>query len=98
MTVARQMFQVLDDFVVLRFEKLSMRQDIARNNRTGAVLVTRAQFDGWSADLNIQYNADAISLEQIGYLLETAGFSVGVGAWRPECSGQFGMFRVARKK
>jgi hypothetical protein len=28
-------------------------------------------------------------------LLNTAGFAVGVGEWRPEKDGQYGMFRVA---
>jgi hypothetical protein len=44
--------------------------------------------------LDIQYNARAISQDQLLNLINLGGFSVGVGEWRPERSGDFGRFRV----
>lgn len=55
----------------------------------------RGEFREWSADLAIRFNASVLSAEQITNLFNMAGFGVGVGEWRPERSGSFGMFHVA---
>ena len=55
----------------------------------------RAEFPVWKAKLNITYNGNMISAEQIYNLFNTAGFSVGVGEDRPDKSGGTGgMFHV----
>jgi len=55
----------------------------------------RAVFQEWSATLHIKYNADVISAESVVNLLQTAGFSVGIGEDRPDKSGNtFGMWSV----
>ncbi len=55
----------------------------------------RPEFPEWKAKLNITYNANMITAEQIYNLFNTAGFSVGVGEDRPDKSGGTGgMFHV----
>jgi len=55
----------------------------------------RAEFPVWSAVLNVRYNKNMISPEQIYNLMNTAGFAVGVGEDRPDkAGGQGGMFHV----
>ena len=55
----------------------------------------RAEFPKWKAKLNITYDANMISAEQIFNLYNTAGFRVGVGEDRPDKSGGTGgMFHV----
>jgi len=55
----------------------------------------RAEFSKWSAVLDITYNANMISADQLYNLFNTAGFSVGVGEDRPDKSGGTGgMFYV----
>lgn len=72
-----------------------MREDMVRIGMGTADIRYRPEFPEWSTILNIKYNADAISLEQIVNLFNLAGFGVGVGEWRPEKDGQYGMFHVA---
>jgi len=72
-----------------------MREDMVRVGMGTADIRYRPEFPEWSTVLNIKYNADAISLEQIVNLFNLAGFGVGVGEWRPEKDGQYGMFHVA---
>ena len=54
----------------------------------------RGEFKQWSTTLNIRYNANVMSMEQIVNLFNIGGFSCGVGEWRPEKGGSNGMFHV----
>lgn len=55
----------------------------------------RGQFDNWYADLRIRYDRDGIyTLEDIVNMINAGGRYCGVGEYRPEKDGQFGMFRV----
>lgn len=56
----------------------------------------RGRFDSWEIAMDITYNANVISPEQIANLYETAGFAIGLCEWRPEKNGSFGMFQIKR--
>jgi hypothetical protein len=73
----------------------SMREDMVRVGMGTADIRYRPEFKKWQATLPIRYNADAISLEQIVNIINLAGFHVGVGEWRPERNGRYGLFHVA---
>lgn len=75
----------------------TMREDIVRvgGMTKTADLRYRAQFDNWYADLKIMFNKNGpVSLEQIVNLINLAGMCCGVGEWRPEKDGSFGMYTV----
>ena len=72
-----------------------MREDMVRVGQGVADLRYRPQFYPWFAEIHIRYNANCLSGEQIVMLLNTAGFAVGLGEWRPDRDGQKGMFHVA---
>ena len=93
MTFVRGAFFVLGDLVEID-GKPSIREDIVRLNGKVADVRYRAEFKEWSAVLSIRYNKGSISKEQIINLINMAGFAVGVGEWRPEKNGSFGMFEV----
>ena len=71
-----------------------MREDMVRVSMTSDIRY-RGEFRQWAVDLPLRFNAAALSLEQIVALFHVAGFSVGVGEWRPEKNGQYGTFEVA---
>ena len=55
----------------------------------------RGQFTNWYADLHIRYDADGIySLEDIVNMMNAGGHYNGVGEYRPEKDGQYGMYHV----
>lgn len=79
-----------------------MREDMVRVGGMNKVASPRyrAEFPVWTATLTIQYLANVISAKEIITLANTAGFTCGVGEWRPEKSnsGSFGLFRVVNTK
>ena len=55
----------------------------------------RGQFTNWFADLRIRYDADGIySLDDIVNMMNAGGHYNGVGEYRPEKDGQYGMYHV----
>ncbi len=72
-----------------------MREDMVRVGMGTADLRYRAEFPKWHAKVLVRYNQGVLSESQILNLLNTAGFAVGVGEWRPEKDGAYGMFHVA---
>lgn len=93
MTEVRGSFHIEGELVEVEGEP-SMREDMVRVGMGTADIRYRPEFKQWKVKLPIRYNADAISLEQIVNLFNMAGFGVGVGEWRPEKDGLFGMFHV----
>lgn len=73
-----------------------MRTDMVRIGMGTADVRYRPEFPEWSAILRIQYNSKGISAEQLTELLALAGFSVGIGEWRPgkAATGTFGTWKL----
>ena len=94
MTELRGSFYIEDELVAIEGEP-NMREDMVRIAMGTADIRYRPEFKKWKVVLKMKYNADAISLEQLVNIFNLAGFGVGVGEWRPERNGQFGMFHVA---
>jgi len=94
MTEVRGSFHIVGELVEIIGES-NMREDMVRVGMGTADIRYRPEFKSWRVALPIRYNADAISLEQIVNLFNLAGFGVGVGEWRPEKDGLYGMFHVA---
>jgi len=72
-----------------------MREDLVRVGMGTADLRYRGEFVDWFARILVRYNANVLSESQILNIINTAGFGVGVGEWRPERDGSHGMFHVA---
>lgn len=55
----------------------------------------RAMFKDWRISLKITHNNNGtFSLQQIVNAINLGGFMCGIGEWRPERDGQYGMFHV----
>lgn len=94
MTEMRGAFHIMGDMVEI-IGRPTPREDMVRVGMGTADIRYRGEFREWSAAINIRYNTNALSAEQIVNLFNVAGFGVGVGEWRPERDGSFGLFHVA---
>lgn len=94
MTEARGAFHVVGELVQIEGTP-TPREDMVRVGMGTADIRYRGEFKEWAANVTIQYNPMALSLEQIVNLFNLAGFGVGIGEWRPEKDGPYGRFHVA---
>lgn len=73
----------------------AMREDMVKVGMGTADIRFRGEFRNWWADMTISYNANGQhTLEQIINVINAGGYVCGVGEWRPERDGQYGMFHV----
>jgi len=96
--VMRGAFHIVDEHEGLAVIKGTprMRKDNVRVGMGTADIRYRGEFPiGWQTTLVVKYNENAVSIPQICQLFNAAGFGVGVGDWRPQKDGSYGMFEVA---
>lgn len=91
--VARGAFHINGDLVKINGTP-TMREDMVRVGMGTADIRYRGEFKEWSTEFDVRYNHSVISPSQIVNLFNVAGFSTGVGEWRPQKNGSMGMFHV----
>lgn len=71
-----------------------MRKDMVRIGMGTSDIRYRGQVKDWRMKFLVKFNADVLSEAQVLHLIQTAGFSVGIGEWRPEKNGDFGTYTL----
>lgn len=94
MTFLRGAFHTVGELVAIEGEP-TMREDMVRVGMGTADIRYRPEFKEWAVTLLVRLNVRSMTLEQMVHLFNQAGFSAGVGEWRPEKDGMYGMFHVA---
>lgn len=87
-------FHIDGEFVEIKGTP-DMREDMVRVGMGVADIRYRGEFKTWSAEFVVKYNASEISFEQIANLFNLGGFACGIGEWRVEKGGTYGMYHVA---
>ena len=76
----------------LHYDSVEIREDIVRIGVQQTDLRYRPEFSGWSVNVILEVDTDLINEQDIVNLVNRAGFSVGIGEWRPEKGGEYGRF------
>lgn len=71
-----------------------VREDIVRIGANQTDIRYRPQFNEWRANIIAEIDAELLQPKDIANLVNRAGFSVGIGEWRPEKGGEFGRFEL----
>lgn len=74
-----------DDYVV--------REDIVRVGNRQTDLRYRPEFKKWRVKIVAQIDAELLTPDDVVNLVNRAGFSIGIGEWRPEKGGEYGRFK-----
>lgn len=83
------------DMAEILNSKPIMREDMVRIGMGSADLRYRAEYQNWSMEMILEYNASGeMTLEQIVNVINAGGYSVGIGEWRPEKDGDFGRYHI----
>lgn len=90
---ARGAFHIDGELVPI-FGTPEMREDMVRIGMGTAQIRYRGMFREWRTKFTVRYNAHVLTLEQVTNLFQTAGFAIGVGEWRPQKDGIYGLFHV----
>lgn len=84
-----------NQMIEIKSDVPTMREDMVKVGMGTADLRYRGEFRNWSADIVISYNVNGThTLEQIINIINAGGYVCGIGEWRPERDGQYGMFHV----
>jgi hypothetical protein len=82
-----------DEYLSLEAGEPTMRTDhVVRVGRGN--LAYRAEFFPWAVTLPIKLDEDIVSLDQFVHILAKAGMGVGIGNWRSEKKGDYGLWAV----
>lgn len=95
--IARGAFHIQGEMARITGEP-RMREDMVRVGMGTADIRYRGEFPSWSTQLRIRFNASVISPSQLVHLFNIAGFAIGVGEWRPQKDGSYGMYHVESRK
>lgn len=86
------------DYAEILGENPHCREDMVRVGGMSktADIRYRGEFEaGWRIPLKMRYNKDGkYSLQQLLNMVNYGGFACGIGEWRPEKDGQFGMYHI----
>ena len=93
MTDMRRLMHVMGDLCKIDGKPVLV-EDMVTVGRGAADLRYRAYFMEWSSTIRIEFNSSLINEENILNLINTAGYGVGIGDWRPEKNGQNGRFTL----
>jgi len=93
LTIHEEFFPFLDQSEQWIVDK---RRGTASNGKTeAAIALIRPKFKNWSVSFTIEIDESLISLITVKQLFEEAGRKSGVGDYRPQKKGPFGMFDVS---
>lgn len=71
-----------------------VREDTVRVGQGATDLRYRMCFEDWGARFKLFVDTSRLTISEVILLADKAGFSVGIGDWRPERGGEFGRFQV----
>jgi len=88
--------QIFGNLVPIKFKKMKINRVMGRTsgrNKTPQEII-RPEFTEWSCELTIRFNSELLNEEQLVNLINWAGSEVGLGDWRPETRGSYGIYKV----
>ncbi len=88
------LFRVVPEHIeVSNFDAVDKRSAVNRNIKA-RIIVIRPRWNNLSLSFEIEVRNDTITKETVRSILDNAGTMYGIGSYRPEHRGEFGVFEV----
>jgi hypothetical protein len=71
-----------------------VREDVVRIGQNQTDIRYRPEFSDWRVNIVAEVDTELLTSDDIVALVNRAGFSVGIGEWRPEKGGEYGRFEL----
>ena len=75
-------------------EGMRIREDVVRVGANQTDLRYRPEFWPWRCQIKAVIDTELLNEQDVVNLVNRAGFSIGIGEWRPEKGGEYGRFEV----
>lgn len=83
------------EYVEIKGDVPLCREDMVKVGMGTADIRYRPVFNNWYCDMILEYNKSGnMKLDDILSCIQAGGYAVGVGEWRPEKDGTFGMYHI----
>ena len=83
------------EYVEIKGDVPLCREDMVKVGMGTADIRYRPIFNHWYCDMILEYNKSGnMKLDDILSCITAGGYAVGVGEWRPEKDGTFGMYHI----
>lgn len=95
--VRKALFLHIDDpggIIEMDCKPPRMREDMMRVGMGSVDLRYRPEFEQWAATVDIEFDCELLTEQDVITLIDRAGFGVGIGEGRPEVGRDFGRFKV----
>lgn len=90
------LFSVTPEHIEIRdFDTIDKRPAVNHNIK-GRVIVVRPRWDDLDLEFNVNVKNDTITKQTVREILDQAGIMFGIGSYRPEHKGEFGVFDVTK--
>lgn len=84
-----------EPMIEIHADSITQREDMVKVGMGSADIRYRGEFENWYADLTLTYNKNGgKSIDEIMSIIAAGGYVCGLGEWRPERDGQYGMFHI----
>ena len=89
---------IVGNVVPVTYKKMITNKAMGRDSgiRRAPRPIWRPEFTDWGCKLRVRFNSSLITPDQVVNLFKLGGFHIGIGGWRPQCSGSYGTFTVAQ--
>jgi len=86
-----------EEIVVRDFDTIDKRSAVNRNVKA-RIIAIRPRWNDLTLSFTITVKNDTVTKETVSSILEYAGTMFGIGSYRPEHKGEFGVFEVKEFK
>ena len=84
-----------EEILVRDFDEIDKRSAVNRNVKA-RIITIRPRWNELTLDFTISVKNDTITKETVKSIIENAGIIYGIGSYRPEHKGEFGVFEITK--